>query len=460
MDPNAQKTEQSAVDRLRERLLAQTTDEMNLLQGAEMSKRDLNDDEKQKIMDIQAARKSLEAEIALRLEAAEAQARILAPQPSPISSPVAEAKAAARIPQSEPLRHESPVTGSERLLADPQCGFRTGGEFLAAIKNTHTGGFDYRLRAMAAQTTYANEGAGPEGAWAMPPDFAAGIVEAVAGQATLLGRMRPMQSASNFFYAPVDESTQWGATGVTAAKTSEANAGAAATASKIAINQRVVQLFKATVFTNVTEELNADNPAVIQYITRIMGRQLQGLVERWILRGSGVGEPLGILNAPALVSVAAETSGNGASTLIRQNLSKMSGRILPGYENEAFWAVSPSARIAVNDMRLAANGNSRADYSAGFGDPLLGFPLVTTMEAPAVGTVGDCMLIAPSGFMTLTRGGVNTQATIFFAFDQGLTTLRAYIRLGQQPILSAVVTPKLDTATTLSHCVATATRSG
>lgn len=456
MDPMTQ-SEPSAVDRLRERLRDLTTNELNLLQGAEASKRDLSEEEKTKIVSIQGERTSLEAEIDLRIKAAEAQARILAPQPSPISSPVAEAKAMTKTPQHEPLRQPSPITGEDMITRDPKCGFKHGGDFLAAIRNVHQGAFDYRLRAMAAQTMYANEGVGTEGAWAMPPEFASGIIEAVAGQATLLGRMKPMQSASNFFYAPVDESTAWGSTGLQPKKNAET---VAATASKLAINQRVVQLFKATVFTNVTEELNADNPAVTQYITRIMGRQLQGLVERWILNGSGVGEPLGILNAPALVSVAAETSGNTSGTLIRQNLSKMSGRLIPGYENEAFWVVSPSAKIAVNDVKLAASGNRRDDYSAGFTDPLLGYPMVTSMESPAVGTVGDIMLVAPSGFMTMTRGGVNTQATIFFAFDQGLTTLRAYIRIGQQPILSAAVTPKLDTATTLSHCVATATRTG
>lgn len=448
-------SDKTAVDRLRERLLSLTTDEANILQTAEAAKRDLFDDEKTKLSDIQASRKSLEDEVALRIAAAEAQARLLAPQPSPISSPVAEARAAVRQP-AEPTR--SPVTGIELAALSPTGGFNKGpGEFLAAIRATHQGSFDLRLKAMAAQTVYANEGAGPEGAWALPPEFAAGIVEAVAGQASLLGKMKPMQSTSNFFIAPVDESTSWGTTGVQGAKRGEA---AAASPSKIAISQRVVQLYKADCFVNVTEELNADNPAVGQYITRIMGRQLQGVVERWLLRGSGVGEPIGILNAPALVSVAAEASGNTTGTLIRQNFSKMSGRILPGYDSEAFWVCSPSAKIACNDVKLSANGNTGAFIQAGFGDPMLGYPCITSMEAQPVGTAGDCTLVAPSGFMTLTRGGVQSQATIFFAFDQGLTSLRAYIRLGQVPILTTAVVPKLDTATTLSHCVTTATRTG
>jgi HK97 family phage major capsid protein len=191
-----------------------------------------------------------------------------------------------------------------------------------------------------------------------------------------------------------------------------------------------------------------------------MARQLQGIVERWLLQGTGLGEPIGILKAPALVSVDAEASGNGSGTLIRKNLSKCAGRLMPGSEAEAFWIVSPSAKIEVADLMLAANGNTGEALRNGFGPGLLGFPVATSMESPAVGTAGDCTLVAPSGFLTLVKGGIQSQATIYFYFDQGLQTLRSYIRIGQVPLLSAAVTPKLDTSTTLSHCVTTATRTG
>lgn len=452
-----QKTEKSPVDRLRERLASLVGEQAAILQSATASSRDMTEDEKVKLREIEQGQAKLEEEIHHYIAAAEAQARLEAPQPSPISSPVVEAKAAARIPQSEPLRH-TPITGTDVAATSKTFGFESVGKWLDAVALVKDGIIDRRLtNARAAQTTMANEGGGPEGGWAMPPDFSSGIIEAVAGQASLLGRMKPMQSNSNTYVAPVDESTGWGTAGIQAARTAE---GAASAVSTIALGQRTVTLYKATALVNITEELSSDNPACAQHITRIVSRQLQGIVERWLLRGSGAGEPLGILNAAALVSVAAESSGNTSGTLIRQNISKMSGRLIPGFDAEAFWVQSPSAKIAIDDLMLSANGNTGAVYGQGFGGALLGYPRVTSMEAQAVGTAGDLTLVAPSGFMTLVKGGIQSQATIYFAFDQGLTTLRAYIRLGQVPILSGAVVPKLDTATTLSHCVTTATRTG
>jgi HK97 family phage major capsid protein len=441
-------------DRLAELVAQQTT----ITQAALAASRPLTDDEIKSLKENEAAQDRLGEEIERYEKAAKAQAKILAPVPSPISSDVAAAKAAATTSTTAPAG--ATVTWvSERSAASPKAGFDSAQAWFNAIKAAAVRPdlVDQRLRAYAAATTFANEGTGPEGGWAQPPDFSKDIIEVVMGQASLLGRMRPMQSSSNIYQAPVDESTGWGTTGVQAAKNAE---GAAATVSNIALGQRVVTLYKATALVNMTEELVSDNPATLQHVTRIMARQLQGIVERWLLRGSGMGEPVGILNAPALVSVAAESSGNGAGTLIRQNLAKMAGRLVPGYDAEAFYVMSPSAKMAALDVLLTAGGNTGDYLARGPGQTILGYPVVVSMEAQAVGTAGDCTAVAPSGFMTLVKGGVTSQATIFFYFDQGLTSLRAYIRLGQVPLLSTAVVPKLDTGTTLSHCVTTATRTG
>jgi HK97 family phage major capsid protein len=443
-------------DRLAELVAKQTT----ITQAALAASRPLTDDEMKELKENEAAQERLGEEIERFEKAAKAQAKILAPVPSPISSEVAAAKAgSSSTPPPTPGSGPSVTWQAEMSTKSPKGGFENAQAWFNAIKASAVRPdlVDHRLRAYAAATTYANEGTGPEGGWAQPPEFSKEIIEAVMGQASLLGRMRPMQSSSNIYQAPVDESTQWGTTGIQAAKNAE---GAAATVSNIALGQRVVTLYKATALVNMTEELVSDNPATIQHVTRIMARQLQGIVERWLLRGSGMGEPVGILNAPALVSVAAEASGNGANTLIRQNLAKMAGRLVPGFDAEAFFVMSPSARIAANDVLLTAGGNTGDYLGRGPGPTILGYPVVVSMEAQAVGTAGDATAVAPSGFMTLVKGGVNSQATIFFYFDQGLTTLRSYIRLGQVPVLSSAVVPKLDTNTTLSHCVTTATRTG
>lgn len=470
MDPKDKDTQTpDPVQQMRDRLAGLVAEQSQVLNTALAAKRDLTDEENEKLKEIEASQSKLEEQIARHIAHAEAQARIQAPLPSPISSDVEHARAE-REPQRQPQRQppakdqgvRPPITRRDaRDPADtPTYGFATAQDWFKAIRTAAVNPslIDRRLTyAQAAATTYANEGTGPEGGWAQPPEYSKDIVEAVMGAATLLGRMRPLPSNSNVYQIPVDESTQWGTAGVQAAKTSE---GAASTVSNIALQQRVVVLYKASSFVNVSEELSVDNPASVQHITRVMARQLLGIVERWLLRGNGLAEPVGILIAPALVSVAAEASGNGAGTLIRKNLSKCSGRLLPGFDNEAFWVVSPSAAIEIDDLLLTAGGNTGRDLERGFGQTLLGKPVVKSMEAQPVGTAGDATAVAPSGFLTLVKtGGIRTDATIYFYFDQGLQTLRSYLRIGQVPLLSAAVAPKLDTSTTLSHCVTTATRS-
>lgn len=466
MDPKDKDKNQAPdpVGQMRDRLAGLVAEQSQILNTALAAKRDLSDDENTKLKEIEADQAKLEEQIARHIAHAEAQARLAQPLPSPISSEVEHARAE-REPQRQAPKDQGvrpPITRRDaRDPADtPTQGFASQQEWFKAIRTAAVNPslIDRRLTyAQAAATTYANEGTGPEGGWAAPAEYSKTIVEAVMGAATLLGRMRPLPSNSNVYQIPVDESTQWGTTGVQAAKTAE---GAASTVSNLALQGRVVVLYKATAFVNVSEELSIDNPASVQHIERVMARQLLGIVERWLLRGTGLAEPVGILTAPALVSVAAESSGNGAGTLIRKNLSKCSGRLLPGFDAEAFWVVSPSAAIEIDDLLLTAGGNTGRDLETGFGQRLLGKPVVKSMEAQAVGTAGDATVVAPSGFLTLVKaGGIRTDATIYFYFDQGLQTLRSYLRIGQVPLLSAAVAPKLDTSTTLSHCVTTATRS-
>jgi hypothetical protein len=236
---------------------------------------------------------------------------------------------------------------------------------------------------------------------------------------------------------PVETGTQWGTTSVQAAKTAE---GAAATPSAPALAQVTPTLYKAVAVVHMTEELSTDTPAAYEALAAIIGRQLRGVAERWLLRGSGQGEPLGILNAPALLALA----GSGAGTLTTTHLAAAAGRFLGG--PGSFLVAGPSATGALRKIEMDGGR--------------LPLPVLPTMEAPAVGTVGDATFVNPAGFAVHVKtGSLEPEATIYFALDQGLTSLRAWLRLGCVPLLSAPATPKLDTANTVSHAVTTATRS-
>ena len=92
------------------------------------------------------------------------------------------------------------------------------------------------------------------------------------------------------------------AAGIVTTSTAEA---AALTETNAAFKEINWQVHKIGGYTEVSNELIADSPTAIETLLRgLFGIAVASKREFYILRGTGVGEPLGILNAPAAVGVA------------------------------------------------------------------------------------------------------------------------------------------------------------
>ena len=72
----------------------------------------------------------------------------------------------------------------------------------------------------------------------------------------------------------------------------------------------------------------------------------------------------------------------------------------------------------------------------------------TDLTAATASPSGDILLVNPEGYVCAVKSsGVTTAATIAFAFDQGLQSFRATVRVGGQGILSAAIARKSGSAT-------------
>lgn len=72
-------------------------------------------------------------------------------------------------------------------------GFAKGfSEFLGAVRNAAFGRVDPRLS--NAVTTYGAEGVGPDGGFAVPPEYAAQITSTVTGEDSLLAKFNPIMT--------------------------------------------------------------------------------------------------------------------------------------------------------------------------------------------------------------------------------------------------------------------------
>jgi len=116
---------------------------------------------------------------------------------------------------------------------------------------------------------------------------------------------------------------------------------------------------KLTGLIRFSGELAADIPGGTNQIINICGKGLAWYRDRAFLKGSGVGEPLGILNAPCTITVAKE-GGQGADTLVYENFTKMIGRLHPACFNNSIWIIQVSAipMLLQLSMAIGLGGNA------------------------------------------------------------------------------------------------------
>lgn len=340
----------------------------------------------------------------------------------------------------------------DNIEDDPKRGFRSFGDFSQAVIK----GSDERLA--RAATTYGNESSGPDGGFAVPPEFASEIASVAYAEESLLARCDNTPVSGNTLTFPKDETTPWGSTGIYAGWEGEGSTG---TPRKPVIGESTLKLRKLKVLVPASEELLADAPAMSSYLTRKMGEAVDWKVTDAIVNGTGAGMPLGILKAGSLVAQAKETSQT-ADTIVAANIAKMYGRVIMGAGSNVVWLMNPDCFQQV--IQLSLNSNpiwipSNQGFQGAPNGLLMGRPIVLTDACDTVGDQGDIILANLSGYRAITKaGGADFASSMHLYFDQDLTAFRLTFRMDGQPVLSAAVTPP-NSAVTRSHFVALADRT-
>lgn len=347
----------------------------------------------------------------------------------------------------------APVIGNLTRATNGNGGFRSIGAYLGAIKSAGEGKIDSRL-VQNAITTYGNESLGPDGGFAVPPDYRNAISELVIGKGTLIDHMNPLVTPSNMITIPVDEGSAHSTSGISATWVGE---GQAITASKPVLKLVNIPVAKVAGLVHASDELLEDNPNMNGYILRLLAKKIRFVVEDAIVAGDGVGKPLGLLSAPSLVTQA--KSATGSTALAPRDVANMVSRLVPGAFDNAFWLVHDTVLPELWSLVLGTTPLLVADYSKSPVGTLFGKPVVVSESCSTYNTAGDIMLVAPEGYgLAIKSSGLKTDTTIAFAFDAGLQSFRATMRIGGTPLLSAAVARKNGTSTQ-SHVVALAARS-
>lgn len=229
--------------------------------------------------------------------------------------------------------------------------------------------------------------------------------------------------------------------------------GAELTESSASFASVKLDVTKQTALSHVPNELIRDWGAFGAFMDATLPSAMGFFEDVDYISGSGVGAPLGGLNAAntALIVVDKETS-QAASTIVWQNVLKMYSRMLPSSLGKAVWVVSPDVFVELATMALnVGTGGSAVWLTDGTGSPvltLLGRPVIMSEKAPgALGAQGDISLVDWSMYLIGDYQNMTVDSSPHVKFTSDKTTFRAIARNDGRPWLQSPITPRNNSAT-------------
>jgi len=340
---------------------------------------------------------------------------------------------------------------------DKTHGFASFGTFAQLVRKAQVdegrAGDTAREQLNNAATTFGNEGTGADGGFVVPPDFRDQIWTKITGEESLLTRTEGFVTSSNSITIPADETAPWDTTnGIQAYWESE---GGAKTPSKPLFEPKTSRLNKLICFVPVTDELLEDAPALEGWLRTKAPQKMVSKLNTAIIRGNGVGKPLGIMSASSLITISKEVSQN-ADSVVGANIAKMWARLYAPLRRNAVWLIN-------QDIEPQLSFLSFPDSNSGFPVPLyvpvggfsatpfstlMGRPVVPVEAMSTLGDFGDIILADLSQYMTVTKGtDIKTDVSIHLYFDQDITAFRFVFRITGQPMWKNAVSPQFGNNT-------------
>ena len=369
-------------------------------------------------------------------------------------------------PRTEPTRPEVTNTTVSREERKKKDQFLTFGEQLqAVIKAGDNRGVDPRLNLRAASGL--NEGVQSEGGFMVQQDFAATLMKPIFETGRIASRLNRMSISgnSNGLKIPgIDESSRatgsrWG--GIQMYWLEEAGD---LTKSKPKFRMINLQLNKLAGLAYLTDELIQDASALEGYVETAFRQELEFMIDDAVLRGTGAGRPLGILNAGCLVSQAKET-GQDPDTIVYENIINMWSKLLADSRPNAVWLVNQNCEPQLAQMHLNVGtgaapvflppgGATSSPYST-----IYGRPVIAMEQCSSLGDKGDIFLADFSKYYFIDKG-TRQDYSIHVRFLNDERVFRIIYRCDGQPLLGQAITPyKGATGEKHSHFVTLAARA-
>jgi HK97 family phage major capsid protein len=334
------------------------------------------------------------------------------------------------------------------------AGFADMQDFLrAAVGPLH----DHRLAAVQASFTSGDGGV------YIPEAINAGLMNSIVPQTVMVQRTTsfgidvPTGSVTVPVWDTFDESTGDYA-GFASSWTAE---GATISEDEPVVGHMEFRPHKLATRTKLTNELLQDALPIFEtQFRRHLELHVARRLDYTLVNGTGAGQPLGILNAPATIAVDKE-SMQTADTIVYENVINMLARLHPSCFEGAVWLAHPSTLPALMKMFAVDSGTTTATHimvqQADGSFRMLGRPLLFTEQLPILGDKGDLILADLSRYLIGYRLRTTIETSRDAGFSDDTTHIRMRTRLDGMPAWSKAFTPQAGS--TLSCFVTLAERA-
>jgi HK97 family phage major capsid protein len=345
----------------------------------------------------------------------------------------------AAVGPNEPKTFRNLFHGGKANVSLDRGGFKNMEEFLKTI---YSGLADPRMKV----SDWASGGyAVPEefGAWLLDKSLEGEIVRPRATVWPMETDTRHVPAWNNFNHA---DNLYGGVTGQWLGE------GAQANETEGSITKLTLIAKKLACYTKASNELLDDGVTFEQQLTNALIKGMGWFMDLAFLSGSGAGQPLGVLNDPALITVPRET----AATITYADLAHMFARVAPACLNNAIWIANQTAIPSLLQLSVVVGAGGshipvlQQDGKGGF--TILTRPVIFTEKVPALGSKGDILLADLSQYVIGMRREVviAKSAAVHWTTDE--SAFRTIARVDGQGSWKEPVKPK--NGDPVSWCVA------
>ncbi len=184
----------------------------------------------------------------------------------------------------------------------------------------------------------------------------------------------------------------------------------------------------------VTDKLLRNWRSASSLIERMLRGGLLAAEDVAFLSGNGVARPLGVLACDALKKVNRALAGE----IAYDDLVEMEAELHE--DGEAMWIVSPRVIPKLRQMKDGAGHYIwQEDARTGAPASLLGRTVVKNYRSPAVGSLGDVLLIVPSYYLIKDGVATTVAASEHVLFKQNKTVVKAFKTVDGGPWLNGPI---------------------